>query len=73
MLSDLNSNAYDCDQAALPPSERLNLIREAFRLEWLTIGWMTVEAAVSIAAGITPDSLVLIALGLDSVPTRWKP
>jgi divalent metal cation (Fe/Co/Zn/Cd) transporter len=52
----------------LPPrSDRLPLIREAFRLEWLTIGWMTVEAFVAIAAGLTAGSLVLIAFGLDSV------
>jgi hypothetical protein len=38
----------------LPPrSDRLPVIRKAFRLEWLTIGWMTVEAVVAIAAGVT--------------------
>jgi divalent metal cation (Fe/Co/Zn/Cd) transporter len=47
--------------------EHVALIREAFRLEWLTIGWMTVEAVVSIAAGIAAGSLVLMAFGLDSV------
>jgi divalent metal cation (Fe/Co/Zn/Cd) transporter len=47
--------------------DRLPLIREAFRLEWLTIGWMTVEAGVSIWAGVTAGSLVLLAFGLDSV------
>jgi divalent metal cation (Fe/Co/Zn/Cd) transporter len=60
----------DCTQAALTPlspSDRLPLIREAFRLEWFTIGWMTIEAAVSIAAGVTASSLVLLAFGLDSV------
>src|SRR5215469_15583235 len=52
----------------LPPRpDRLPLIREAFRLEWFTIGWMTVEAVVAIGAGITAGSLVLIAFGLDSV------
>jgi divalent metal cation (Fe/Co/Zn/Cd) transporter len=52
----------------LPPrSDRLPLIHEAFRLEWLTIGWMTVEAVVAIAAGVAAGSLVLIAFGLDSV------
>src|ERR1039458_760872 len=52
----------------LPPrADRLPLIREAFRLEWLTIGWMTVEAVVAIAAGVTAGSLVLVAFGLDSV------
>ncbi len=50
-----------------PRSDRLPLIREAFRLEWLTIGWMTVEAVVAIVAGVTAGSLVLLAFGLDSV------
>ena len=47
--------------------DRIALVREAFRLEWLTIGWMTVEAAVSIAAGVSAGSLVLVAFGVDSV------
>jgi divalent metal cation (Fe/Co/Zn/Cd) transporter len=52
----------------LPPRpDRLPLIREAFRLEWLTIGWMTVEAVVSIAAGLMAGSLVVLAFGLDSL------
>lgn len=52
----------------LPPRpDRLPLIREAFRLEWLTIGWMTIEAAVSIGAGIFAGSLVVLAFGLDSL------
>jgi divalent metal cation (Fe/Co/Zn/Cd) transporter len=52
----------------LPPRpDRLPLIREAFRLEWLTIGWMTIEAAVAIGAGWMAGSLVLVAFGLDSV------
>jgi divalent metal cation (Fe/Co/Zn/Cd) transporter len=48
-------------------NSRLSHIREAFRLEWLTIGWMTIEAVVSIAAGLAAGSLVLVAFGLDSV------
>jgi divalent metal cation (Fe/Co/Zn/Cd) transporter len=48
-------------------AERLALIREAFRLEWFTVGWMTIEAVVSIAAGVAADSLVLVAFGLDSI------
>ena len=51
----------------LPRSDRLQLIREAFRLEWLTIGWMTIEAVIAIGAGVTAGSLVLVAFGLDSV------
>jgi divalent metal cation (Fe/Co/Zn/Cd) transporter len=47
--------------------ERQALIRQAFRLEWLTIGWMTVEAIVAIGAGWMAGSLVLTAFGLDSL------
>jgi len=50
-----------------PAVDRRPLIREAFRLEWLTIGWMVIEAVVATAAGVASGSLVLIAFGLDSV------
>ena len=42
-------------------------IRQAFRLEWLTIGWMAIEAVVATAAGVASGSLVLIVFGLDTV------
>jgi divalent metal cation (Fe/Co/Zn/Cd) transporter len=32
--------------------ERAALIRQAFRLEWLTITWMVVEGVVAIGAGL---------------------
>jgi hypothetical protein len=32
----------------LPQADRLSLIHTAFRLEWLTIAWMTVEAIVAL-------------------------
>src|SRR6516165_6255732 len=50
-----------------PKVDRTPLIREVFRLEWLTIGWMVIEAVVAIASGIAAGSLVLVAFGLDSV------
>ena len=50
-----------------PHPDRLSLIGEALRLEWLTIGWMTIEAVVSIGAGLTAGSLVVLAFGLDSL------
>ncbi len=63
------------DECCAPPalvlpsksSDREALIREAFRLEWLTIGWMSVEAVVALASGLAAGSLVLIAFELDSV------
>src|SRR6516162_6027943 len=42
-----------CEEASgAAADERAALIRQAFRLEWITIGWMTVEGAVAIAAGV---------------------
>jgi divalent metal cation (Fe/Co/Zn/Cd) transporter len=55
----------------LPPKpaslDRTALIREAFRLEWLTVAWMTVEAVVALASAWMAGSLVLAAFGLDSL------
>ena len=53
--------------AVLTDSVRLNLIRRAFRLEWFTAGWMLIEAAVAISAGVAANSLSLIAFGGDSL------
>jgi divalent metal cation (Fe/Co/Zn/Cd) transporter len=47
--------------------ERAALTRQAFRLEWLTVAWMTIEGAVAIGAGVAAGSLTLTAFGLDSV------
>jgi divalent metal cation (Fe/Co/Zn/Cd) transporter len=55
------------DSAALPTPERAALTRQAFRLEWLTVAWMIVEAVVAIGAGIAAGSLTLTAFGFDSV------
>ena len=42
------------------------MIHQAFWLEYLTLAWMTVEAAVAIASGICANSLTLVAFGIDS-------
>ena len=47
--------------------QRQRLIRQAFHLEWLTVGWMAVEAAVAVASGNEAHSITLMAFGLDSV------
>jgi divalent metal cation (Fe/Co/Zn/Cd) transporter len=47
--------------------ERADLIQRAFLLEWLTVGWMVVEAAVAIGSGVIAGSLMLTAFGFDSV------
>jgi divalent metal cation (Fe/Co/Zn/Cd) transporter len=46
---------------------RVDLVKQAFWLEWMTIAWMVVEAAISIGSGIAAHSVTLLAFGLDSV------
>jgi divalent metal cation (Fe/Co/Zn/Cd) transporter len=48
-------------------NDRTGLIREAFRLEYITLAWMTVEAAVAIGSGVAAGSLTLTAFGIDSL------
>jgi divalent metal cation (Fe/Co/Zn/Cd) transporter len=51
-----------------PTAERrAQLIRAAFRLEWFTVAWMVVEAAVALASGVMARSISLIAFGVDSL------
>ncbi len=42
-------------------------LRSGIAIEWWSIGWMGVEAAVSLVAGVTAGSVALIAFGADSV------
>lgn len=47
---------------------RINrLRRRGFRLEYASMTWMTVEAAVAITAGVIASSIALVGFGLDSV------
>ena len=43
-----------------------HLARRAKLLSWLSLGWMTIEGAVAIVAGIVAGSVALIGFGLDS-------
>jgi hypothetical protein len=43
------------------------LIEQAFRLEYITLTWMTMEAAVAVGAGIVAGSLTLTAFGIDNL------
>jgi divalent metal cation (Fe/Co/Zn/Cd) transporter len=76
-MSQIDKLAESCaDACCAPPPlvlpssaarDRISLIRDAFRLEWLTIGWMSIEAVVALTSGVAAGSLVLTAFGLDSV------
>lgn len=46
---------------------RSELIQQAFRLEYITLTWMVIEAAVAIASGMAAASLALTAFGIDSL------
>lgn len=46
---------------------RDDLVRRGIALEIFTLGWMTVEAAVAVAAGVAAGSVALLAFGIDSV------
>jgi len=48
-------------------NDRAALIRQAFRLEYITLAWMMIEATVAIGCGIAADSLTLTAFGIDSL------
>jgi divalent metal cation (Fe/Co/Zn/Cd) transporter len=43
------------------------MIEQAFRLVYITLAWMVVEAAVAIGSGIAAGSLALTAFGIDSL------
>ena len=47
--------------------ERTHTVWSGVQIELITVGWMTIEAVVAIAAGILARSVLLTAFGLDSV------
>jgi len=58
---------------------RPGLVRRGLWLNWLTIGYNTVEAVVSIAAGLVAGSVALLGFGVDSgievtasVAAQWR-
>ncbi len=42
-------------------------IRKGIRLEVFTVGWLIIEAAISIGAGMVAGSILLTAFGIDSL------
>ncbi|HEY8196507.1 MAG TPA: cation transporter [Gemmatimonadales bacterium] len=55
------------------------LVRRGLWLNWLTIGYNTVEAVVSMAAGLAAGSVALVGFGVDSgievtasVAAQWR-
>lgn len=52
---------------ALRPPDRAALMRRARMLSWLSLGWIGLEGAVAVAAGLAAGSVALIGFGADSV------
>ena len=55
------------------------LVRRGLRLNWLTLAYNTVEAVVSVAAGLVAGSVALLGFGVDSgievtasVAAQWR-
>ena len=53
--------------AIVQSGHRTKLVHQAFWLEWLTIAWMVIEAAVALWSAYVAQSITLLAFGLDSV------
>ena len=51
----------------VPPAQLARLRRRGFALEYASMAWMAVEAAVAITAGVLASSIALTGFGLDSV------
>lgn len=48
---------------ATEPAERADLVRAAFRVSLVSVGWTLVSSTVAVTVGIAGESTVLIALG----------
>src|SRR5579872_415095 len=51
---------------ALERAEHAVLVQRVKLISWLSLGWMTVEGAIGLTAGIMANSIALIGYGLDS-------
>jgi divalent metal cation (Fe/Co/Zn/Cd) transporter len=50
-----------------PEDERTRLVKRGVRLEFLTVGWNSLEALTSIVAGTIAGSIALVGFGFDSL------
>jgi divalent metal cation (Fe/Co/Zn/Cd) transporter len=59
-------DAHAVAAATHQDSGRERLVRRARLLAWLSLGWMTIEGGVAVAAGLIASSPALIGFGFDS-------
>ena len=48
------------------PTSRPSLLRQALRLEYLTVGWNVVEGVIAVSAALAAGSVALLGFGIDS-------
>lgn len=48
------------------PIDRPSVLRQALRLEWLTVGWNVAEGVIAVWAAMLAGSVALLGFGLDS-------
>src|SRR5687768_16896605 len=48
-------------------ADRVDLVRRGKLLEYITIGWNLLEAAIAVGSGIVAGSVALIGFGIDSL------
>ena len=53
------------DTSRLEQAERTAHVRRAIWLSWLTLGWLAIDGAIGMTAGITANSIALIGWGID--------
>jgi divalent metal cation (Fe/Co/Zn/Cd) transporter len=63
----LCSNCASCCCSVVHANWRQSRIKNGLRLEYLTLGWMSVEAMGSLGVGLLAGSLALLAFGGDSM------
>ncbi len=57
----------DCNEPAVPTGDLAAAIRAGRHIEYVSLGWTSLEAAAGITAGILAGSVALIGFGADSV------
>lgn len=66
MVTDPASSCGCAAPGSAPTPERARHLRDALRLEYLTVGWNVVEGIVAVTAALAARSVALLGFGLDS-------
>jgi hypothetical protein len=66
-LSEVDLRMSQPTDLTCPSTSNATVVRRARKLEFLTLAWNLVEAAVAIGSGAVADSAALIAFGIDSL------